>query len=157
MHDIGHRRGAQRAFEEADGFRLLHLGEVMNLRGRVHGHHGLRIFDSVAAAHRVPPDVKSELERRFLELCEAATIPLPTMNVHVEGHLVDCHWPANRVVVELDGWAYHRTRTSHEHDHAQTELELAGYEVIRFTWLQVTERQEQVVERVRRALAGTAS
>jgi hypothetical protein len=142
-----------RAFEEADRLRILRLAELEELRARSHGHHGMRLFDAVLSNHTMPADLLSELEKLFLELCQDHAIPAPSSNVLVEGHKVDFHWHAERVVVELDGWAYHRTRVSHERDHAQTtELELAGYEVLRFTYRQVTDQPDRVIARVRRAL-----
>jgi len=46
---------------------------------------------------------RSELERRFLALCESAGLPLPEVNAVVEGWTVDALWCRERVVVELDG------------------------------------------------------
>ena len=151
------RRTLKRAFEEADRLRLLRLADLEALRDRAHGHHGLRAYRSVLAAHSAPADVHSELERLFLELCEEGGLPQPSVDVLVEGYRVDCHWPASGLVVELDGWSYHRTRSSHEHDHARTvDLELAGYEVLRFSHGQVAAAPGRVVARLRQALLSPA-
>ncbi len=143
----------RRAFEEAERLRLLRMRELEDLRRRCHGHHGTGRFDAALAAHRAPPEVRSELERLLLELCERGGIPLPAVNVQVGCHLVDCLWTGERVVAELDGWTYHRTRAAHERDHQRTtELELGGYVVLRFTYRQVTEQAERVTARLRQAL-----
>lgn len=74
----------------------------------------------------------------------------------VEGYLVDCLLAAERVVVELDGFAFHRTRAAHERDHERTiELQLRGYRVLRFTYRQVSERSGTVAAAVRTALAAS--
>lgn len=58
------------------------------------------------------------------------------------GWLVDALWCEQRVVVELDGLAGHRTRAQLERD---LELRGAGYHVPRYTWRQLTEAPEAVV------------
>ena len=63
-----------------------------------------------------PPETRSELERRFLDLCRAAGLPLPAVNVVVAGLEVDAVWPSERLVAELDGHAFHHTRTAFERD-----------------------------------------
>ena len=53
------------------------------------------------------------------------------MNALVEGLEVDALWPEQRLIVELDGYAFHRTRASFESDRARdATLQLAGYRVL---------------------------
>jgi hypothetical protein len=45
------------------------------------------------------------------------------------------HWPAQRLIVETDGWDSHSTRAAFESDRAKdAALTAAGYRVVRFTW-----------------------
>jgi Protein of unknown function (DUF559)/Transcriptional regulator, AbiEi antitoxin len=127
-----------RAFEEADRLRLLELRSLNDLRDRSPRHRGIAAFRRALGSHIQPPDVRSELERMFLELVAEAGLPTPSLNVLVAGHLVDCLWAGARLVVELDGFAFHRTRAAHDRDHERdVDLALAGYEVRRFTYPQV--------------------
>jgi hypothetical protein len=150
LAEVVDRLTLKRAFEEADRLGLLHLRALDQVRARGRGRHGLAAFDAALAAHTRPPDVRSELERRFLELCEREGIPPPAVNVLVADHVVDCLWPAERLVVELDGFAYHRTRAAHDRDHERdTALAIAGFHVLRFSWSQVCDRPETVAAALR--------
>ena len=51
---------------------------------------------------------RSDLERDFLRLCRRHRLPDPEVNVRVGEHLVDFLWPKRRLVVETDGFRYHR-------------------------------------------------
>ena len=157
LAEVADRRSLARAFEEADRLGLLHLHGLEGVRARAHGRHGLPLFDAVIAAHRAPLDVRSELERRFLELCEEAGIPLPSLNVLVERWVVDCLWPEAHLIVELDGFAYHRTRAAYERDRERDlGVALAGFAVLRFSWAQVTRSRGMVAAALRRELATRA-
>jgi very-short-patch-repair endonuclease len=97
---------------------------------------------------------RSELEHLFLGLCRRHGLPMPEVNVRIGRHLVDFLWPDRRLVVETDGYRYHRGRAAFEDDHARDlELRASGYEVIRFTFGQVAERPTEVVEVLERELA----
>jgi very-short-patch-repair endonuclease len=55
----------------------------------------------------------------------------------VEGFEVDALWPAQKVIVELDSWLYHRSRRSFVDDRRKAAtLQLAGYLVLPFTALE---------------------
>ena len=102
----------------------------------------------------VAAQAESELERRFLDLVRRARLPVPQVNVLVDGYLVDAYWPRARLVVELDGYAYHRGRAAFERDHARaTRLRLAGYEFHSFTYRQVTDDPAWVAGVLRSLLA----
>ncbi len=157
LAELVDRRTLSRAFEEADRLGVLQLDGLAEQYELANGRHHRRLFASVLAAHSAPPDVRSELERRFGELCEQDGIPPPSWNVLVAGHVVDCLWAAEKVVVELDGFAFHRTRGSHEQDHERdVDLALAGFRVLRFSWRQVSSQQQKVALAVKRELSGRA-
>ena len=97
------------------------------------------------------------MERVFLPLCERGDIPIPEVNVTVDGVLVDALWRDARVVVELDGNRGHRTRAQIEKDRRNDlRLRAAGYTVLRYTWDQVTEEPEVVIDDLRLALSPPA-
>jgi very-short-patch-repair endonuclease len=82
-----------------------------------------------------PEFTRSEGERRLRALCSAAQLPAPKMNARVAGYEVDAFWPAQRLIVEIDGYDYHSTRQAFERDRRKdAALTTAGYRVIRITW-----------------------
>ncbi len=70
-------------------------------------------------------------------------------------YTVDFLWPAHRLIVEVDGWETHGTRTAFEDDRARDAwLTAQGYRVVRFTWRQVTREGPLVARTLRQLLAG---
>jgi very-short-patch-repair endonuclease len=99
------------------------------------------------------PRGQTRLEQAFLQLCERHRIPLPRLNVKVEGWLVDALWPHQRVVVELDGYPGHRTRAQLERDHQRDlELRAAGVKTARYSKTQIDDQGGQVANDVRALL-----
>jgi very-short-patch-repair endonuclease len=83
---------------------------------------------------------------------------MPRLNVLIDGelarHEVDAFWPAHRLVVQLDGFAYHRTRQDRERNaSADADLELVGIRVVRLTWGDVVAHAERTVRRLNITLA----
>jgi len=88
-----------------------------------------------------PAPTRSELEERFLRLCDDHGLPRPETNTRIEGIEVDFAWRDRRLVVEVDGYTYHRSPTAFEEDRERdVTLTVKGWEVLRFTWTQVDER-----------------
>jgi very-short-patch-repair endonuclease len=97
---------------------------------------------------------RSALERKFLKICRRHRIPAPRVNVQVGGFLVDFSWPESRLIVEVDGYEFHRGRASFEADRARdAELAARGFRVVRFTYRHVTERPALVASRIRALLS----
>jgi very-short-patch-repair endonuclease len=144
----------ERAFEQAERLRLVDLGALTRLCERSHGHHGLRrLLPLLAPAERPAPETRSELERRFLRLCEKSGLPGPAVNAEVAGHEVDALWRDRGLVVELDGYAYHRTRAAFERDRVRdADLQRAGLRVIRVTARRLNDDPVAVAETVRSLL-----
>ena len=96
---------------------------------------------------------RSELEQRFLRLCRRHRIPTPEVNVRLGPLLVDFLWRSERLVVEVDGWESHQTRSAFEADRARdARLKVSGYEVVRFTYRQVVDDGSHVARTVQALL-----
>jgi len=110
---------------------------------------GLEIADEEGAN-----GTRSELEHLFLRLCRRHRLPAPEVNVRLGPFLVDFLWRRQRMVVEVDGYRYHRGRSAFEDDRARdVELRLLGYEVVRFTHRQVAGEASRVARTLRALLA----
>jgi very-short-patch-repair endonuclease len=97
---------------------------------------------------------RSDLEGDFLALCRAHGIPGPEVNVRVGPLTVDFLWRQQRVAVETDSYAYHRGRVSFQDDRARDLiLRHHGFEVRRYSELQVNESPAAVAGDLRDALA----
>jgi hypothetical protein len=96
-----------------------------------------------------PAPTRSELEERFLELCDDHGIPRPETNTLIEGIEVDFVWRDRRLIVEVDGYAFHRSPSAFESDRARDVLlTTKGWRVLRFTWRQITRRRGWVAAAV---------
>ena len=70
---------------------------------------------------------------------------------------VDFAWPDRRIVVEVDGAAFHDSVTDREHDERRDRaLEAAGWIVLRLSWNDVMKRPTSVIRTVERALTAAA-
>ena len=120
-----------------------------------HGRPGAPTLRAVLAElGDVAPRTNSALEIRFLELVRAARLPEPLVNHVVEGLEVDFHWPAERVVVETDGWNTHRTRRSFETDRRRdATLLAAGWRVLRVTHDRIAHDGPALIAELRALLA----
>jgi very-short-patch-repair endonuclease len=100
-----------------------------------------------------PDGTRSDMEADFLAICRRHRLPKPEVNFRIDAFDVDFVWPDRRLAVEVDGWDTHRTRTSFEEDRARdVKLTLLGYDVIRFTWHQLTDAPGEVAAALRELL-----
>ena len=75
---------------------------------------------------------ESDLERDFLAICRRYGIPAPEVNVRIGRYRVDFLWRPSRLVIETDGYIYHRGRQAMRDDNDRDiELELLGFRVVR--------------------------
>ena len=95
---------------------------------------------------------RSELEERFLELCDAHGLPRPEVNTRIEGMECDFVWRDRRLIVEVDGYEFHRSRASFARDREKdVRLEIAGWRVLRFAYEHVVNRPAWVAHAIRLA------
>jgi very-short-patch-repair endonuclease len=96
---------------------------------------------------------RSEFEDAFAAFTDAHGLPRPEFNTRVAGYEVDALFTAQKVIVELDGWGYHRSKEAFERDRERDATTLVvGYRTIRITWERMTNRPHREAERLRRIL-----
>ncbi len=139
--------------DRAEHQRLIDFADLHQLLERYPRRPGTRSLKAQLSRYRGPIDVRSELERLAHRLCDAHDLPLPNVNCSIEGRVRDFYWPKCRLVVEADSYGWHRSPGALNDDRERdVELTLAGYRVLRFTWEQVTERPDYVVNAILAAL-----
>lgn len=98
----------------------------------------------------------SPAEHLFHDLMRGAGIGGWTSGVTITGPdgvvaVVDVLFESARVVVEIDGWRAHGSRAAFQQDRQrQNRLVALGYRVLRFTWADLVERPNEVIDQVRR-------
>jgi very-short-patch-repair endonuclease len=147
-------RELERAVDEAlirGIVRMPHLRDVVD---RAKGRRGGPLLAAVLDHRGAPTVTRSQAEERFLELVRTAGLPEPEVNVRLNGYEVDFFWREQKVVVEVDGYTYHATRSAFERDRAKdASLVVAGILVLRITWLQMERKGLAAVVRVAQTLA----
>jgi very-short-patch-repair endonuclease len=89
----------------------------------------------------------------MLALCQRHRLPQPGLNVTIDRYVVDFLWADQSLIVEVDGWYSHGTRSAFEQDRARDAyLAVLGYETVRFTWRQVTNDAGGVAKTIRSLL-----
>ena len=146
--------------------RVLQVGSVdLSTMQRVHrtskGRYGAvlcaRLLELAAGGAR------SEAERTAHRALRRAGVTgwLADHEVWLDGYgraVLDLAFREQRVLVEIDGWAYHRDQRAFLRDRVrQNALVLDGWVVIRTTWFELTENPDLFVANVRDALTGPRS
>jgi very-short-patch-repair endonuclease len=105
-------------------------------------------------ADAAPALTRSEAEERMLALIRRAELPIPELNVRIGRYEVDFLWREQKLVVEVDGFRFHSSRSAFERDRLRdAELAAQGFHVLRVTWRQIVDTPEALVARIAMALA----
>ena len=144
----------RRMVREAQARRLVTIGELAEILIRLGPRRGSRRLALLISTGPAP--TRSELEDAVLDLLLHGGLAHPDVNVPLEikGRRVvpDFRWPAQRLVVEADGAAWHDRRLAREDDaERQAILEAHGERVLRVTWDQAMRRPAQTLTRLRAA------
>ncbi|HEX6939899.1 MAG TPA: DUF559 domain-containing protein [Longimicrobiales bacterium] len=146
-------RALEQALAEAFAQRLARPAAIRKVLARHAARPGARTLARLLQAG--PPALtRSEAEERLLRLIRQAALDPPEVNVRVAGPRVDFFWREQRLVVEVDGFAFHASPHAFERDRRRdAALTAAGMRVMRVTWRQIVEEPEAVLVRIAQALA----
>jgi very-short-patch-repair endonuclease len=143
----------ERLIEEMQVQGLASPAEILEAIRRGSGRPGITKLRAVCDLIDESLFTRSEAERRLRRLVRSAALPMPRTNVRRAGWEVDAVWDRQRLVVEVDGYRFHRTRAKFERDRRKdAQLLLAGYRVLRITWRQLTREPETVIATIAAAL-----
>jgi very-short-patch-repair endonuclease len=141
-----------RAADEARVHRLVTDRSLDEQFSRYPTHRGAAALKE--SIHVEPALTRSEAERRLLELIRAAKLPEPETNARLGPYEVDFLWRAQRLVAEVDGYAFHSTRRAFERDRRRdADLAARGIRVVRVTWRQIAGEREVLIATFAAALA----
>jgi very-short-patch-repair endonuclease/predicted transcriptional regulator of viral defense system len=147
-------RHLERAVARAERSGLVTLDHLTRLVAFYRGRAGIAALAAVIGLDGGPAFTRSEFESRFLDALLTFGLPRPQCNVHIAGYEVDFWFESARLVVELDGQAYHRSWRSQLDDRRRDrDLAARGIQVIRITWDDLTREPGKTVAAVAAALA----
>jgi very-short-patch-repair endonuclease len=147
-------RELEAALDEALTMRITSRSKLAELLHRAPHRKAAPTLAALLAARGRSTVTRSMGEERFLHLVRAAGLPDPECNVPIQGFVVDALWRRQRLVVEVDSYQFHSSRSAFERDRRKdAALEQAGLEVARVSWDQMESEPYAVVARLARALA----
>jgi len=145
-------RDLERAINEADKRDVIDAEALRHALDDHAGEAGVRPLRRVLDKHtfRLSDD---ELERLFRPLAKTAGLPTPQTKVIVNKFEVDFFWPDLGLVVETDGWRYHRTPSAQTRDALRFQIHTAaGLTPLRFSHYQVKYEPTHVLDILRRTV-----
>ncbi|MGH7481435.1 MAG: type IV toxin-antitoxin system AbiEi family antitoxin domain-containing protein [Longimicrobiales bacterium] len=145
-------RVLERAVARAER-RAVRRADLEALVARHRGRPGVPLLRAILTTSGGPALTRSEAEDRFLALVRTARLPAPEVNAWVGGYEVDFFWREARLAVEVDGYRFHSSLPSFEHDRRRaTHLAAIGIQVVPLTWRQVVEEDHATAVQIGQAL-----
>jgi hypothetical protein len=143
----------ERAVNEADKRGLVDPESLRDALGAYAGQPGVRGLRALLDRHTFRLS-DSELEVLFRPIAAKAGLPTPLTKEMVNGFEVDFFWPKLGLVVETDGWRYHRTASAQTRDALRDQTHTAaGLTPLRFSHYQVKYEARHVSDVLSRTAA----
>jgi very-short-patch-repair endonuclease len=153
LGSVAGTRELEQALARAERWELTTRADLGSLVDRRPRHRGGPRIRTLLGNPAGPALTRSEAEERFLALIAKAGLRMPETNVVVARYEVDFLWRKNRLVVEVDGYAFHSSKKRFEGDRRRdADLAARGLRVIRVTWRQIVEEPEAMLVRLAQAL-----
>ncbi|MBV9916128.1 MAG: type IV toxin-antitoxin system AbiEi family antitoxin domain-containing protein [Solirubrobacterales bacterium] len=93
----------------------------------------------------------SEFEDEFRPFCPRHGLPVPEFGLYIAGHRTDAVFKDAKLIVECDGWTFHKTRERFERDRDRDADTLAaGYATVRITKRRIRGAPEREAARLRK-------
>jgi very-short-patch-repair endonuclease len=146
-------RALEQAVAESLARRVADTAAIEAMAKRYHHRPAARRLMALFSGDQRPALTRSAAEEALLALVRKAQLPPPEINVRVHGCEVDLYWRAQRLIVEMDGFAFHRSRHRFDADRRRdATLAAAGLRVMRVTWRQLENEPEALLVRLAQAL-----
>jgi len=147
-------RQLERALDEALIKRLITHAAINAVLAAYPNRRGAGRLRILADPGRPTTETRSDGEEALLAALRKANIRAPEVNGRVGRYIADFVWRKERVIVELDGYDYHRGRAAFERDHERDAEHLRlGFLVIRVTGRQLARELEALLVQIGTALA----
>jgi very-short-patch-repair endonuclease len=147
------RRGGAQLMDSALQ-RQVELRQLWNAQLRNKGRHGSPAARRLLEA--ASDGARSEAERLLVKLLRDNGITGWKTNYPVGGYKVDVAFPKQKVAIEVDGWAFHSDPEVFAKDRKrQNAIALLGWQVLRFTWLDLTEYPQRVIAEIKYAISAS--
>jgi very-short-patch-repair endonuclease len=149
------RRGGGAKLMDSALQRHVELPQLWRAHLRNKGRHGSPAARRLLQA--ASDGARSEAERLLVKLLRDNGITGWKANYPVGGYKVDVAFPKQKVAIETDGWAFHSSQEDFQNDRErQNKIALLGWQVLRFTWLDLTGYPHRVLAEIRYAKARVA-
>jgi very-short-patch-repair endonuclease len=151
------KRQLERAMNEAEVRRLTGRLSLPDLLARYPRRRGAAKLRTLLAAKTPGGITRNDFEELFVDFLDSHGLPRPRFNatLPVRGRLleVDCMWRPERLLLELDGRAVHRTERAFESDRQRDRILLAeGWRSARVTWRQLHDEPSTLAADLRELL-----
>jgi very-short-patch-repair endonuclease len=148
------KRQLERALHEAEVKELRDHLSLPDLLARYPRRRGAASLRALLRSKAPVGVTRNELEELFVALIDAHGLPRPRLNgtLPIRDRLLepDCMWPAQRLLVELDGGAVHRTARNFESDRERDRILLTeGWRSMRVTWRQLHDEPDAIAADLR--------
>lgn len=144
------RRDGAKLFDAALQ-RDFHLRELWQVHLRNRGRHGSPAARRLLRA--AGDGARSEGERLLVGILQRAGLSGWRANYPLSGYVIDIAFVAAKVAIEVDGFAFHSDHEAFQNDRLrQNVISVAGWQILRFTWLDLTEYPERVLATIRAAI-----
>lgn len=143
-----------KAYEEGIIQDAFDRDEMIRLLVRHRGRRGITKVRALVDRDAPPSVTIEEAHRRLLELIRSSRLPHPRTEVQLGSYRADILWPDAKLIVEMDGAAFHNQAFRIERDKRRDgELAAQGYLTIRVTWKELTQNPTAVISRISRTYA----
>jgi very-short-patch-repair endonuclease len=141
------RRGGGAKITDTALQRYVDLEQLWRVHLRNKGRHGSPAARRLLQA--ASDGARSEAERLLIKLLRDNGITGWKANYPIGGYKVDVAFPKQKVAIEVDGWAFHSDHEDFEKDRKrQNIISLLGWQILRFTWLDLTEYPDRVIAEI---------
>ena len=148
---LGHKQ-LTRAVNDALREKILRPAALADVLERNPHHPGTKLLEPFVDRPHNPTN--SGFEDDFLAFVDKYGLPRPEINFPFNGRKLDAFWPEYGVIVECDGWDFHKDRDMFEDDRERDADHLDhGLITVRITKRRLTAMPDREAARLKRILS----